>query len=298
MSDAVASIDSSALGTPGCSSLRVHRSAASQPFIRDDFDQFSETGSGGVFTFMTGIGGFLQEFLYGYSGLRWDSGAVRISPSLSAPLTGVVLHQVAWHGRRFTVSVGPGRTTVALDSGGSLPLSTPMGSRTVQPGQTVTVATRRPDRDPTTDAVRCQTVQATTSAPGAPALAAVDGSPATGWRPTALPARLHVSVSPDAGVVGTATITWGQQWPPAPLTGSPAPGPVVTLRPETYTLAASTDGHTWRTVATVTANSGRVTDVVHFPAVAARYLAVDISSSSGSLSSGQVPVLDELTVSR
>ena len=45
--------------------------------MRDVFDQFSETRTGGAFTFMTGIGGFLQEFLYGYSGLRFGVAAVR-----------------------------------------------------------------------------------------------------------------------------------------------------------------------------------------------------------------------------
>ncbi len=68
MSDAVNSIDTSSLGTPGCSSF-VYTERSYEPFIRDVFDQFSETSTGGAFTFMTGIGGFLQEFLYGYTGL-------------------------------------------------------------------------------------------------------------------------------------------------------------------------------------------------------------------------------------
>ena len=72
MSDAVNSIDTSALETPGCSSY-VYTQRSYEPFIRDVFDQFSETRHGGAFTFMTGIGGFLQEFLYGYSGLRWNA---------------------------------------------------------------------------------------------------------------------------------------------------------------------------------------------------------------------------------
>ena len=84
MSDAVNSIDSSALGTPGCASY-VYTERSYQPFIRDVFDQFSETKTGGAFTFMTGIGGFLQEFLYGYSGLRWESGDVRAGPQPHRP---------------------------------------------------------------------------------------------------------------------------------------------------------------------------------------------------------------------
>ena len=62
MSDAVNSIDTSALRTPGCASF-VYTERSSEPFIHDVFNQFSETKYGGAFTFMTGIGGFLQEFL-------------------------------------------------------------------------------------------------------------------------------------------------------------------------------------------------------------------------------------------
>ena len=74
MSDAVNPIDNAALGTPGCASY-VYTERSYEPFIRDVFHQFSETQTGGAFTFMTGIGGFLQEFLYGYSGMRWGGTA-------------------------------------------------------------------------------------------------------------------------------------------------------------------------------------------------------------------------------
>lgn len=97
MSDAVNSIDTSALGTPGCASY-VFTERSFQPFIRDVFDQFSETKTGGAFTFMTGIGGFLQEFIYGYSGLRFTPTDVQLSPSLTAQLPGVVLHGLACTG--------------------------------------------------------------------------------------------------------------------------------------------------------------------------------------------------------
>jgi hypothetical protein len=45
-----------------------------------------------VFTFLTGEGGFLQEFLYGYTGLRWQ-------------------------GRVFDVTLGPSTSTLTLRSG-------------------------------------------------------------------------------------------------------------------------------------------------------------------------------------
>ncbi len=84
MSDSVNSIDSAVLNAPGCSSF-VFTERSVEPFIRDFFDQFSETKNGGAFTFMTGIGGFLQEFLYGYSGLRWSSTAVQLESQSHGP---------------------------------------------------------------------------------------------------------------------------------------------------------------------------------------------------------------------
>ena len=144
MSDAVNEIDSSKLGTPGCSAY-VYTQRSYQPFIRDVFHQFSETKTGGAFTFMTGIGGFIQEFLYGYSGLRWDPSDVRLAPSLNRQIAGVVLHNLTWRGRTFQVSIGSHSTTVSLLSGSPLPLSTPSGARTVMAGQSVTIPTARPD---------------------------------------------------------------------------------------------------------------------------------------------------------
>src|SRR5205085_3814418 len=97
MSDAVNLIDNAALNTPGCAGY-VYVERSYQPFIKDVFHQFSETRTGGAFTFMTGIGGFLQEFLYGYSGLRWNPGNVGLNPSLNSQIGGIVLHGLNWRG--------------------------------------------------------------------------------------------------------------------------------------------------------------------------------------------------------
>ena len=114
MSDAINPIDTAALGTPRLRELRVHRAQLPAvhprrvpPVLRDP--------TGGAFTFMTGIGGFLQEFLYGYSGMRWNSGQRRAQPSLNEPDR---RHRAARpavaRARTFTVAIGPQRTTVAL----------------------------------------------------------------------------------------------------------------------------------------------------------------------------------------
>jgi trehalose/maltose hydrolase-like predicted phosphorylase len=294
MSDSVASIDSAALGTPGCSSY-VFTQRSVEPFIRDYFDQFSETKGGGAFTFMTGIGGFLQEFLYGYSGLRWSSNTVQLAPSLTGELDGIVLHDLSWHGRRFTMAIGQHTTSVTLNSGTALPLKVNGHIRNVAIGQTLTTVTRRPDLSSTNDAVRCGKAFASTSQPGAPALAAVDGSAATDWQPVTLPATLTASFPRGTQTVSTATLQWGQMWPSAPaLNQAPPPGPVVTLRANSYSVAVSINGHTWHTVATVTGRSTGTIDILHFPATRARYVAVRITQSTDM----QSPTLDELTVTR
>jgi trehalose/maltose hydrolase-like predicted phosphorylase len=292
MSDSVNSIDTSSLGSPGCASY-VYTERSYEPFIRDVFDQFSETRTGGAFTFMTGIGGFLQEFIYGYSGLRWESAGIQLHPSLTSQISGVVLHNLTWQGRTFTVSIARKQTTVTLTSGPALPIDTPTGAQSVAPGGSLTIATARPDLTPTTDAVRCGSATATSSQPGAPALAALDGSPSTDWEPVKLPASLTAPVRSGHTRVQTATIQWGQQWPPAPGPNiPPPPGPVTTLRASSYTLQVSTDGQSWRTVATVSGRKTGTTDVLHFAPVSARFVRISIRSSTG----GHPPLLEELSV--
>jgi trehalose/maltose hydrolase-like predicted phosphorylase len=293
MSDAVNSIDTSALGTPGCASY-VYTQRSYEPFIRDDFDQFSETRNGGAFTFMTGIGGFLQEFLYGYSGLRWSSTSVRLDPSLTSQLSGVVLRDLSWRGRLFTVTIGRHQTTVTLNGGPALPVSTPSGTRVISTGRKLTLTTRRPDLTASSDVVRCARASASTSQPGAAALAAVDGSPATDWQPVSVPASLTIALNQGAKTMRTATLRWGQQWPPVAALNVPPPqGPVSTLRASSYTVLVSTNGHTWHKVASVNGHANSTTDVLHFARVRARFVRVQITASTG----GHPPMLDELTVS-
>ncbi len=292
MSDAVNSIGTSALGAPGCSSF-VYTERSVQPFIRDVFDQFSETRTGGAFTFMTGIGGFLQEFLYGYSGLRWDANAVQLAPSLTGQLGGVALHDISWHGRRFTVVIGRTTTSITLTSGGTLPVTTPSGSHAIAPGQTLTIPTRRPDLAGGTDVTRCGSATATSSQPGAPALAAVDGSPATDWQPSALPATLTAPVSHGPRTVSTVTLQWGQQWPESSVPDQTPPvGAPVTLRATSYVVATSTDGRSWHTVAQVDGTMAGTTDLLRFAPIEARYVSVQIAASTDALP----PKLAELTV--
>ncbi|HEY9243544.1 MAG TPA: discoidin domain-containing protein [Streptosporangiaceae bacterium] len=291
MSDAINSIDTAALNSPGCASY-VYTQRSVEPFIRDVFDQFSETKSGGAFTFTTGIGGFLQEFLYGYSGLRFSPSSVQLGPSLTSQIGGVVLHGLAWHGTRFTVAIGQATTTVSVQSGPALPVTADGKTRAVQPGGTLTVRTARPDLSTTTDLARCQPATASSAQPGAGPLAAVDGSPATDWQPTQVRATIDVPLTRPA-VIGSATVLWGQQWPgqPAPNVHPPA-GPVKTLRASSYQLVVSDDGQNWTVVASVTRRTSGTRDTLTFHPVHARYVGIRISAATYDTP----PMLAELTV--
>jgi trehalose/maltose hydrolase-like predicted phosphorylase len=306
MDDAVSSIDTSALGTPGCASF-VFTQRSYEPFIRDPLDQFSETKTGGAFTFMTGIGGFLQEFIYGYSGLRWGTAVVTLAPSLNAQLNGVTLRNLQWRGRTFTVAVGDHTTTVTLSHGPSLPLATPGGRRTVSVGHSVTLRTARPDLTPTGDVVRCGRASATSALPGAPPLAAVDGSAATDWQPVSLPAALTAPVGGRRRTITGATLVWGHFWPGAPKPNvHPKPRPVTSLSATSFALQVSSDSRSWHTVINVRGLPHADTVHLHFRAVTARYVRLRMTKGNTIVTvfaNGKpthptvTPMLQELTVS-
>jgi trehalose/maltose hydrolase-like predicted phosphorylase len=143
MTDAIHSIDAAALGDTAASYQFLLRSAA--PFERGPFDQFAETRTGGAFTFMTGMGGFLQEFLYGFTGLRWDTNAVKLDPTLPPQMAGLTITGLAWQGRHFDIAIKPRTTTIRLDSGAPLPIVVAgRPRRELQLGRPLTVVTRQP----------------------------------------------------------------------------------------------------------------------------------------------------------
>jgi hypothetical protein len=107
---------------------------------------------------------------------------------------------------------------------------------TVAAGQGLTMPTRRPDLQPTSDLARCQVVSASSFVPGDEPVAAVDGSTATPWVAANPQATLTVQL-PRRTNISTATVTRG-----SPSSFS-------------YSVEASTDGSNWRTVATAPATS-------------------------------------------
>ena len=215
-----------------------------------------------------------------------------LAPSLTAQLGGVVLHNLAWHGHVFTVAVAPRTTTVTAQSGGSLPVTVAGITHTISPGQTLTMPTRRPDLSHTTDLARCQAATASSAQPGADPLAAADGSPATGWQPQQITASLTVPLA-HAAVIRSATLDWGQAYPPQPASNvHPPPGPVKTLRASSHDMLVSTDGTNWTTAAQVRGTMTGTRDALTFPPVRARYVRIQITAATYDMP----PILAEITV--
>ncbi|WP_410586366.1 glycosyl hydrolase family 65 protein [Amycolatopsis sp. lyj-23] len=147
MTDAIATIAGAALGSPGCAVYTSLRNSAG-PYLVAPFNQWRETRTGGAFDFTTGQGGYLQEFLYGFTGMRWGTDAVTVDPFLPPQLPGVDITGVGWHGRTFDLSVGQQVTELTLRSGPPLPVRAGGSLEQVRPGAALRIPTRHPAGDP------------------------------------------------------------------------------------------------------------------------------------------------------
>ena len=229
MSDAVNSIESDQLDRGGCRrsstpSAAISRSCASLPPVLGDADRRRVHVHDRDRRLPAGVPvRLLRPALAGIGRA--------LSPGLSGPLTGVTLRDLRWHGRTFTVAIRRGQTTVTLQSGAPLPVSTPSGHATVHAGHPLTIVTPAATGSHTsTDPLLCGAASATNTAPGAPALAAVDGSSATDWQPAKLPATLTAPATAPR-TLSSVTVRWGRAWPPVLKPNvHPKPGPVETLR--------------------------------------------------------------------
>ena len=251
MTDSVHSIVAAQLGQ-GCADWTYTRRSV-DPFVKAPFEQFTEARSGqGVFTFLTGEGGFLQEFLYGYPGLRWRPDGVALDPTLPPALArGLRLTGLRWHGRTLDVDLGAHQTVVTLRGGAPMQVHAPGGAQELTSAAPVTLPTRRPHAGSDNLAL-CRPADAsvTTADPSAPPEAAVDGSPATAWGPASDPATPSSYTVRLAGqpTLTHATLTWRTR-------------PLATYRLQVHHAGA------WQSVAEV-AGSASDTDEVTFAAVA------------------------------
>jgi trehalose/maltose hydrolase-like predicted phosphorylase len=260
MTDSAGSIVAAQLGGDCSSWTYTLRSV--DPFVRPPYEQFTEARAGaGVFTFLTGEGGFLQEFLFGYPGLRWREDRLRVDPMLPPQLAGgLQVTGLRWQGRVLDVALRPEGTTLTLRSGAPARIETPGGVRTVSAGTPLTLPTRTAGPLPD-DVLRCRPATGIADPSGPPA-AAVDGTTATAWTSGADPAtasELTVTL-PRATTLSRVTATWAEVRPLAP-----------------YQVQVRTGG-AWRTVATVPASTGDV-DRVTFAAVAADAVRLSIPAT-------------------
>ena len=275
MTDSVNSVIAAQLGDR-LLGLDLHAAQPADPFVKAPYEQFTEARSGqGVFTFLTGEGGFLQEFLYGYTGLRWRADGLRLDPMLPPQLAdGLRLAGLRWQGRTFDVVIKPETTTVTLRSGPAIPLDTPR------------VRTAHLDAEPA-DPLGGDHGQQPRPVPAGPGNAA-DPSLPRSRRSTAAPSphgpagttrqapsSLTVRLG-DTASIGSARLTW------------------LVARPlGTYSLQARSD-EGWVTVANVR-GSGSLIDRVRFDAVPADALRVRLPATR---SGGLNPQLAELVVTR
>jgi hypothetical protein len=165
-------------------------------------------------------------------------------------------------------------------------------THTISSGRTLAVPTRRPDLSHTSDLARCQPATGSSAQPGAGPLAAVDGSLATDWQPRRITSSLTVPLAHIA-VIRSATLDWGQAYPPPPAPNvHPPPGPVKTLRASSYDLLVSTNGTKWITAAQVRGVTTGTQDLLTFPPVRARYVRIQITAATHDTP----PMLEEITV--
>jgi len=75
--------------------------------LRPPFLALAETPTNQAVNFLTGAGGFLQQVVFGYTGLRFDESGLRAAfrPVLPSRITRLVLRNVAVRGRRYDIVV-------------------------------------------------------------------------------------------------------------------------------------------------------------------------------------------------
>jgi trehalose/maltose hydrolase-like predicted phosphorylase len=82
------------------------------PNTKQPFWSFSETPTNNEFYFCTGIGGALQAFLFGFSGLRLREDHLVLAPILPPHWRALRLRGIFVQGARMDVEIEPGRTIV------------------------------------------------------------------------------------------------------------------------------------------------------------------------------------------
>ncbi|KAG0208406.1 alpha,alpha-trehalase ath1 [Mortierella sp. GBA30] len=217
MTYSIFSINSAQLAYQGCEAY-TYLLQSSEPYVRGPFSQFSEQttdvyatngGTNPAYTFLTGHGGYLQIWTHGFTGYRPRHDCFYLDPSLPPQLApeGFTVKGMKWQGSVFDVTVKGSRTMIKRRSGKSSKACVRIGKRNknsgkfqLSVGQTLTVGTYRSDLNGTLvpgNKAQCPPVVNSVDPvlPGQYAIAAVDGSNATYWRPnTRRAASLYIDL--------------------------------------------------------------------------------------------------------
>jgi trehalose/maltose hydrolase-like predicted phosphorylase len=120
MGSTLLSVDAAELGDRALlDSLLPH---SYQGHLRGPFLMLSETPTNDAVNFVTGAGGFLQQVIYGYTGLRLGESGLEpaFPPLLPSRITRLVLRNVSHRGKRYDVVVDAGgRRIVPRGEGGA-----------------------------------------------------------------------------------------------------------------------------------------------------------------------------------
>jgi trehalose/maltose hydrolase-like predicted phosphorylase len=83
-----------------------------QPHLRGPFMVLAETPRNNAVNFLTGAGGFLQQVIYGYTGLRLQESGLtpKFKPLLPSRIKRLVLRNIQIRGKRYDVVVQGGET--------------------------------------------------------------------------------------------------------------------------------------------------------------------------------------------
>jgi protein-glucosylgalactosylhydroxylysine glucosidase len=118
MGSTLLSVDAAELGDrPLVDSLLPH---SYQPHLKGPFLMLSETPTNDAVNFLTGAGGFLQQVIFGYTGLRLGDHGLEpaFAPVLPSRITRLVLRNIQARGKHYDVIVdASGRRIVPHESG-------------------------------------------------------------------------------------------------------------------------------------------------------------------------------------
>ncbi|OAV96933.1 hypothetical protein PTTG_12539 [Puccinia triticina 1-1 BBBD Race 1] len=199
----------------GCSSYTYHL-FSSQPYIRAPWFQFSEqlvddySQNGGIhpaFPFLTGMGGDYRVTVYGYLGLRLELDHLSVDPSLPPQIASLSYRKIYWHGYPIRAKSNQTHTSLFRPPSGALadadpdyaeapiPVKHRSSGRILKLGRARTVTV--PNRPVyLANPIQCAPIKSDQAfLPGQFPLSILDGSSATRWIPSDLPATVTVPLN-------------------------------------------------------------------------------------------------------